>query len=407
MSDIRRAALDLLGPATGTGRARPVGVGVAPPRAAVSSERPRPEPLLAAAPGERPVLGLAMIVRDEAAVIERCLESVRHLIGVWLIVDTGSTDATRELITRSLDGIPGVLAERPWRDFGWNRTELLGLARGMADYLLLLDADMTVVDDGFDTEHLVADMHEIIVRDGYEYRMPYVAHGDVGFWYEGRTHEYLARPDDVSSAYLDSLAIDHHGDGGTRPEKFTRDLELLELDITADPDNPRWVFYLAQTRHGLGDVTGALAAYRAHAEMSGWDEEVFWSLYQCGRLLDASGEWVHAAQAYLSAWEFRPQRAEPLYRLAVGYRLHDHHRVAMHFAALAVALDVPADRLFVERWVYDWGARFELSVALGWTGRLDEAIDHSEVLLALGDRLDGEHRRALEHNLAVYRAARD
>ncbi len=89
-------------------------------------------------------LCLCMIVRDEAAVIERLLGSLRGLIDTWVICDTGSVDGTPALIAQALSGIPGELHERPWQDFGHNRTELMRLARGTADYLLLLDADMTI-----------------------------------------------------------------------------------------------------------------------------------------------------------------------------------------------------------------------------------------------------------------------
>src|ERR1700719_1626969 len=77
---------------------------------------------------------LCMIVRDDAAVIERCLTSVRGVIDSWVICDTGSTDATQDVVRR----------EREWQNFGANRTELMALARGRADYLLLLDPDMTL-----------------------------------------------------------------------------------------------------------------------------------------------------------------------------------------------------------------------------------------------------------------------
>ncbi len=43
-------------------------------------------------------IGLCMIVKDEAAVIERCLDSVRPLIDYVLIEDTGSTDRTQKII---------------------------------------------------------------------------------------------------------------------------------------------------------------------------------------------------------------------------------------------------------------------------------------------------------------------
>ena len=41
-----------------------------------------------------PTISLCMIVRDEAAVLERCLQSVAHLVDEIIIVDTGSVDET-------------------------------------------------------------------------------------------------------------------------------------------------------------------------------------------------------------------------------------------------------------------------------------------------------------------------
>ena len=93
-------------------------------------------------------VSLCMIVKNEAEVIERCFASVRHLIDHWVICDTGSTDGTPEVIERALAGIPGELHHHEWRDFGHNRSELMRVARGTADYLLLLDADQTLSELG-------------------------------------------------------------------------------------------------------------------------------------------------------------------------------------------------------------------------------------------------------------------
>src|ERR1700722_13597203 len=77
---------------------------------------------------------LNMIVKNESHVIERCLASVKGIIDYWVIVDTGSTDGTQEIITNYLKDIPGELIERPWKNFGFNRTEALLLAREKGDY---------------------------------------------------------------------------------------------------------------------------------------------------------------------------------------------------------------------------------------------------------------------------------
>ncbi len=46
-----------------------------------------------------PTIGLCMIVKNEAHVITRCLDSVCPLVDHVLIEDTGSTDATRAIAT--------------------------------------------------------------------------------------------------------------------------------------------------------------------------------------------------------------------------------------------------------------------------------------------------------------------
>jgi glycosyltransferase involved in cell wall biosynthesis len=70
----------------------------------------------------RPTMCLCMIVKNESAVIERCLASVRGLVDHWVVSDTGSTDGTPELVRAALDGIPGELHREPWVDFGHNRS---------------------------------------------------------------------------------------------------------------------------------------------------------------------------------------------------------------------------------------------------------------------------------------------
>ena len=42
-------------------------------------------------------------------------------------------------------GIHGELHERPWRDFGHNRSEALTLAQGRGDYIWVIDADDILV----------------------------------------------------------------------------------------------------------------------------------------------------------------------------------------------------------------------------------------------------------------------
>ena len=76
-------------------------------------------------------LSLCMIVKNESHVILECLNSVYKLIDYWVVVDTGSTDGTQDIIKKFFEekGIPGELHEREWRGFGKSRTEALSLQR--------------------------------------------------------------------------------------------------------------------------------------------------------------------------------------------------------------------------------------------------------------------------------------
>ena len=46
----------------------------------------------------QPTICLTMIVKNESQVIRRCIDSVKDYISYWVIVDTGSTDGTQDLI---------------------------------------------------------------------------------------------------------------------------------------------------------------------------------------------------------------------------------------------------------------------------------------------------------------------
>ncbi len=73
-------------------------------------------------------IGLSMIVKDEAHVILQCLESVRPLVDYVLVVDTGSTDGTQQIVWDYLvrENLAGGVVEEPWQNFAYNRTFALG-----------------------------------------------------------------------------------------------------------------------------------------------------------------------------------------------------------------------------------------------------------------------------------------
>src|SRR3954465_6881029 len=104
-----------------------------------------------------PRIGLCMIVKNEAHVIEACLRSMRPIIDFVLIDDTGSTDGTQDVVRRWLaaENLPGLVFEEPWQDFATNRSLTLSRLRQFADidYVFVMDADdLLVLPAGFDAD---------------------------------------------------------------------------------------------------------------------------------------------------------------------------------------------------------------------------------------------------------------
>ena len=140
---------------------------------------------------DRPTICLVMIVRDEAHIIEEGLSSLVHLIDRWVVVDTGSTDSTMDVVRSFFDrhGVPGELQERPWVDFGTNRSQAMELAYGKADYSWVFDAD-DVVEGDLDLSGLDADAHQLRFGPDLTFWRTQIFRSDQPWRYEGVLHEY-------------------------------------------------------------------------------------------------------------------------------------------------------------------------------------------------------------------------
>jgi hypothetical protein len=349
-----------------------------------------------------------MIVKNETRVIKRCLDSVRPFITSWLIVDTGSTDGTQALIRRELAGVPGELHERPWKNFGFNRTEALRLAEGKADYLLIMDADEELeVPPGFVMPELVADQYLLLHRHRSSpettWELGTLVKMTLPWRYEGVLHEGIVCDAPHRAVSLRGPTVWGHFDSARNVDpiaKYANDAAILEAALLEEPKNARYVFYLGQSYRDCGKLERAIAAYERRVAMGGWGEEVFFAQCQVGTLGQRVGwDWSRVLDAYLRAYELRRCRAESLCACAAHYRLTEEWGLAELFARAAVAIPRPADILFVDDAVYTWRALDELAIATYYVGKRDESRALNERLLSEG-HLPASERPRIEQNLS-------
>ncbi len=352
---------------------------------------------------EKKTLCLNMIVKNESAVITRCLGSMKPIIDYWVIVDTGSTDGTQDIIRNYMKDIPGELHERPWKNFAFNRTEALELAKGKADYLVFIDADEFFrYDPNFSMPQLDKDLYYIMTEfGGTKYARALVVNNHIPWRWVGVLHEYLDSPQLKTRDTLLGITNIVQTDGARSqdPQKYHKDAALLEAALIEEPDNIRYVFYLAQSYRDAGSLDKSLDTYKKRVAMGGWDEEIYWSMFQIANISDRLNKPKdEITNAYLSAYAFRPTRAEALHRLSLFYRSQKDFEAGYQIAKKGIGIPPPADILFLEKWIHDYGMLLEYSICAYWTDRNEEALVASNLLLAQPDLPQGV-RECVERNL--------
>lgn len=360
--------------------------------------------LSAETPSLRPTICLNMIVKNESAVIERCLESVLPIIDYWVIVDTGSTDHTQEIIKTFMKTHKkaGELFERPWVNFGHNRNEALALAQGKADYIFFIDADDYLkYEPDFKLPLLDRDYYYMtILHAGSSYQRIFLIKSALDWQWKGVLHEVLVPQPSWSYATIDKVFNVNTQEGARSkdPLKYARDAELLELALKEAPNDPRTLFYLAQSYLDAKNYPKSLENYQKRVEVGGWDQEIFISLLHIAFIKELQEESIDdVINSYMRAFYMRNTRVEPLYHVSRLLREKNDFTSAYLAAKVALAIPRTTDILFVENWMYEYGLELELSISSYWIGNYAESYQLSADLLKK-ENLPPEIREQVQKN---------
>lgn len=268
---------------------------------------------------------LTQILKNEAHVIGKCLASVRPHIDYWVIGDTGSTDETEAEVRKALEGIPGEFHRIPWEGFGKSRTKVFDLAKGKADYALVVDADEVLEapnglgeldGDAYVLWHHPNEYVKFITRRLFHMRFDWS--------YVGVLHEHPVATKIWEDKILENAIIRTKQEGARSqdPEKYVKDARTLEAALLDEPDNARYVFYAAQCWRDAGKYDLAAGRYLQRAGMGQGlnPEEIYVSLLEAGRCYGRLGRVEECESTLIRARQTAPARVEAVASLAELYK---------------------------------------------------------------------------------------
>ena len=363
-----------------------------------------------------PKICLNMIVKNESKIIKRLLETVLPLIDTYCICDTGSTDNTVDIIQSFFDdvNITGKIAKEPFRNFEYNRNYALKECYGMknADYILLLDADMTL---HIPNTNSIYDFKKSMDKDVYyllqgnskiQYQNLRIIKNTGNFSYWGVTHEYIQTPDNTTIYRIPKsiMFINDIGDGGAKADKFIRDIRLLKEGLAQNPDNDRYTFYLANSYKDSHQYENAIETYKKRIELKGWIQEIWYSYYCIGLCYKELNNIEKAIFYWLEGYNCLPGRIENLYEIMHYYRNNQKYVLVDIFYNMAIKSRNSINeenQLFLKKDIYDYKIDYEFSITGFYSNQ--QNIDMIKVFMRiLNYPLDNNIRSNVLSNYKFY-----
>lgn len=258
-----------------------------------------------------------MIVRDEAAVLARCLQSIADVVEEIVIVDTGSVDGTKEIAAR----FTHLLYDFPWCD-DFSAARNFAFSKATGDYLLWLDADDILPPQ--EAEKL-RQLKATLDKTPYDtiflpYDIAFDAQGKPIFSFErerlvrnlpqakwvGRVHEVIVP---FGTLYHGDIHIEHHKENPTPSDRNLRIYEKMRAEGILF--SPREQFYYARELYEHEHYAQAASVFQKFlTEPSAWLENKLEACRCCARCLLALQKPQEALDILLHSITLAPPSGE-------------------------------------------------------------------------------------------------
>lgn len=328
-----------------------------------------------------PTISLCMIVKNEEQTLPRCLESVGEVADEIIIVDTGSTDATKKVARRFTKKV---------YDFKWvddfSAARNFSYSKATKDYILWLDADDIIPPE---SKARLLELKQTLDPsvDGVmmKYNTGFDANGNVtfsyyrerlskrtsGFVWREPVHEYLESHGKIITV---DIAVHHAKPPGAATPG--RNLAIYERRVAAGEKlTPRGIYYFARELMDNGRWQDAIERFTEFLEDGrGWVEDNINACCNLARCHLALGQTKPAVMALVQSFAYDTPRGEACCQLGYLYKnLGDWPKAAFWFE-LATKLKKPEHSWgFINHSNYGYIPCIELAVCYDRLGDIDKA----------------------------------
>ncbi|MFD2629222.1 tetratricopeptide repeat-containing glycosyltransferase family 2 protein [Oceanobacillus kapialis] len=226
----------------------------------------------------RTILSVCIIMKNEESVIARCLESIKDVADEIIIVDTGSTDQSKEIARRYTDKL---------FDFEWvndfSKARNFAATKATGDWIFVIDADEYVeteafaklrskfIDTSLEQNIMAVQIVSFVGENGKGTSLNYherLYKNDGTIAYHRNIHELLIHEESKEKRDFLDFQIYHSGymkDVMSEKDKFNRNLSLL---LEKDEKEPLDYFFIGNEYRNGGEVNKAILYYQKAYKLS-------------------------------------------------------------------------------------------------------------------------------------------
>lgn len=324
-------------------------------------------------------ISVALIVKNEEAVLGRCLESIKDLADEIIIVDTGSGDKTK-IIAKQYGA---KIYDFKWID-DFSSARNYSFSKCTKTWVLWLDADDVLREedkvkikqlDVSNTDMVLCryeyahDERDQVILSLYRER---IIRRSLNVKWISPIHEYLPL---CGRQFKSDISIHHYKKAGSSD----RNLKILERIVDKNSDS-RNVYYLGKEYFDCGKHEQAKPYLEKFIESDGFWEDRYQANFMLAQIYFDKPD--KCKFHLFKCMDLEERRAEAYYLMGQFFMAHNNNEKAIHWFTICLNIRFPKDLLgSILMEYYTWKPAISLVVCYNSFGEIEKAKHYNDMVL--------------------------